>query len=475
MGFEVKLYSFSKRENSTAQPSGGTTYIGNLKSPSGILNPTIEFDFGGGSPANLNYAYVYQFSQRYYFIREWTWEAGLWTAHMEVDVLASYKTQIGNSTLYVLRASREADGTITDTLYPADTTCTVRDISKGNVWQTDQPTQFVIGVVTNNPSYGSLAYYAVDIGVLSGICRNLLLPAGGGGILPNSLTWQGVSQDMITSLIDPIQYIKTCVFIPTLLGNFTNITDNVGINIYSWVTGFSGARINKGCTVDKELNFSIPDHPQTSRGRYLNSSPFTQMTLTIPPFGCITLDPSITCNSNNVKALIRVDPITGKGVLVLSCVVGGETIIMNRVESQVGVPIALSQVTRDYIGAITNTAHAAGSVLGAIGGGAAGVGSAIAGAASGIGNAVESITPRAQTIGTTGSYASNKGYARLNAQFFHQVTDDNPHNGRPLCKMRTLGDLGGYQMIQDGDVSTNGTSEEDAKIRAYLEGGYYYE
>ena len=41
--------------------------------------------------------------------------------------------------------------------------------------------------------------------------------------------------------------------------------------------------------------------------------------------------------------------------------------------------------------------------------------------------------------------------------------------------MRTIKNLGGYMIIQDGDVALNATSAEDAKVRAYLEGGFYYE
>ena len=63
----------------------------------------------------------------------------------------------------------------------------------------------------------------------------------------------------------------------------------------------------------------------------------------------------------------------------------------------------------------------------------------------------------------------------MDFQFFEIVDDDPDQNGRPLCKMKTLGNLGGYMLIQDGDVPTNGTAAEDRQIRSYLEGGFYYE
>ena len=48
-----------------------------------------------GNPSFYNYAYISDLGNRYYFIRDWTVSEGhLWTAHMEVDVLASWKASI---------------------------------------------------------------------------------------------------------------------------------------------------------------------------------------------------------------------------------------------------------------------------------------------------------------------------------------------------------------------------------------------
>ena len=116
-----------------------------------------------------------------------------------------------------------------------------------------------------------------------------------------------------------------------------------------------------------------------------------------------------------------------------------------------------------------------GSVGGLVGSALTGNAAGAIGAISGIGNAIESLMPRANTIGTTGTFAANHGDFKLDFQFFRPVDDDNTHNGRPLCDVRTISTLSGYMLIQDGDVAINGTSTEDAKIRNYLETGFYYE
>ena len=104
-----------------------------------------------------------------------------------------------------------------------------------------------------------------------------------------------------------------------------------------------------------------------------------------------------------------------------------------------------------------------------------GLAGGVLGGLSGIGNALQSLQARANTIGTTGSYGSLVGDFRLDHQFFRPIADDNTHNGRPLCAVRTLNTLSGYMIIQDGDVAINGTSTEDAQVRNYLETGFYYE
>ena len=165
---------------------------------------------------------------------------------------------------------------------------------------------------------------------------------------------------------------------------------------------------------------------------------------------------------------IWVDLLSGLGILTISC----NGVVLNRIETRIGVPISLSQVTRDYIGAVSNVASAVGS---AITGVATANPLAVIGVVSGVGNAVEALQPRSNTIGTTGSYAGLNGDFKLDHQFFRPVNADNTHNGRPLCEVRKINTLSGFIIVQDGDVAINGTSTEDQQIRSYLESGFYYE
>ena len=113
-------------------------------------------------------------------------------------------------------------------------------------------------------------------------------------------------------------------------------------------------------------------------------------------------------------------------------------------------------------------------VSGALTGGA-GLAAGITNGVNAIGNAAAAMIPRANSIGGVGNYSVLNYQPRLDYQFFRPVADDLAHNGRPLCQKRQPKNLGGYMLIQDGDVSTTGTQAENEEIKTFLEGGFYYE
>ncbi len=474
MSFKVNLYTLSKRDNSTKRPtSTPAEHDCILKDGCSLFNPAIQLDLGlAQDPSQYNYAYIPAFG-RYYFIEDWYFSDRLWTAHMTVDVLATYKSDIGDSNLYVLRAYSDHNGRVIDNLYPTKTGCHYDNSPVNNPWNTTGI--FVVGIVTADAAFGSLDYYIMDASELRSMCLALTDPTT---IIDAAYDFDPaeLSTGLQLSLVDPMQYIKTCMMLPVAVGDITNQGASATINVYRFPAG-TGKKIYPTSRINKSLQFTIKDHPdKSSRGSYLNSAPYSKLTLTVPPFGCIDIDSSVTCDADKLYADIEVDPITGKGIMIITC----NGIILNRLEAQIGVPISLSSVTRDYIGAASSALSGfGGAVAGAAAGAFAGPAGIAAGAVMGggasIGNAIEALAPRANTIGTTGSFAANHGDCELDFQFFRPVDDDPVHNGRPLCEMKTINTLSGYILVQDGDVQIAGTATEDSKIRNYLETGFYYE
>ena len=466
MSFKVYFSKISKRENSTKHDSVSDMHEFDcvILRGSGILNPKIELHLGVGTdPSQYNHAYIPAFQNRFYWVREWIFGNNLWTGYLEVDVLATYKAKIGNANPYILRAENAYNGDIADTLYPVKTGCSYSHINMNPIWSTVDHGFYVLGIVSQNGQFGSITYYAMTRSNLATFLSELMRTSITQG---NGFNWDDASQALQKAIIDPIQYIRSAVFIPRPLSNITGTSVST-INIFDWnISGVSAVIPNvTEIAIDKLFDLSTHKHPDTtSRGNYVNAAPYTIMTLQVAPFGVIEIDTSVTCNSSELAIDIHLDIFTGRAVLEVIC----NNEILNSIESQVGVPIQISQVARNFIGAAT-------SALGAIGSGVTGN---FIGALSGIGNAFTSLVPRSNTIGSQGSFTSlNSDFPlKLSMQFFRPVEDDPTHNGRPLCEHRHPSDLGGYMLCQDGDVALDGgTREEDRMVREYLESGFYYE
>lgn len=106
MAHTLNLYSISKRRNSTKRPSGsGTSYnieIGQQES--GIMNPIFRI---GTSSSILDKNYMILDSKFYYFIKNIIIvRKDVYDIEGELDVLATCKDEIGDSTQYVTRCSK---------------------------------------------------------------------------------------------------------------------------------------------------------------------------------------------------------------------------------------------------------------------------------------------------------------------------------------------------------------------------------
>lgn len=462
MAFTVYLGRNKKRENSTSRlsTSSMTAYNCTILRGSGMMTPKIELDIGlVTDPSIYNVAYIPDFGSRWYFVREWYFENSLWVAYLEIDVLATYKSDIGDTTLYLLRAANEHNGDIADTLYPVKAGCSYAYDTKNTPWSGIGSGYFMLGIVSRSGQYGSVTYYALNRSSMAILVENLIRTSITTG---NGFNWNDASQALQKAVIDPLQYIRSCIFIPRPLSDISGSSVST-IPVFDWDISAT-AKIPNVTEDYISLTYDIPQHPDAaSRGNYLNSAPYTILTINIPPFGVIEIDTSVTCSASTLQVDIHVDICTGLAVLEIMC--QGE--VLNSIEAQVGIPIQLSQVSRDFLGGAM-------SALGTI---ASGVTGNFIGAANGIGNAVSALVPRSNTIGSQGSFTALRSTLpfRLTAQFFRPVTDDPTHNGRPLCANRKPENVGGYMLVQDGDVKINGTSEEGRRIREYLESGFYYE
>ena len=374
MAISATFYKdFIKKLNSTKIPGAGfytevqldveLKDVTNLYTPSLVIS-SDTFTSGGQivNPMRYTYCYIPDF-ERYYFVRSWSWILGRWECALEVDMLASFKTQIGNAGLYVLRSTAAYDPDIVDTKYPvkaqgADTSYHTKTYgSVYNVWNTNiygndvTSGFFRVSIVNNDSSaIGAVSHYAISGSVMAELMNKLY----------SSPTWANItdaniSVDLQKMLLNPMQYITSVIWIPTGF----NTTGKTPINTipYGWwsitLTG-SVYRIGVG-DMAKSIteSISVPHHPQYDQYKHwLQLSPYTTAALYFTPFGFIPLDTSKFYDATHIDIEVRVDVITGKGTLILSShkTVGGTTTyggVFFTTTAQVGVPMTIAQMAVD--------------------------------------------------------------------------------------------------------------------------------
>lgn len=447
--FTAKLWQFSKKENSTKRPSDSDAIMVDCETNNDfdLLNPVFVFSFRGGesNPTQYNYCYVGTF-KRYYWISGWTFSNGQWIASCSVDALASWKTEIGRQSAYVLRSAAAFDGNIQDTLYPAKT-------------------DIVLDVSTAESPYDPVGKYIVGTVGDGGITDYSILSSDEfikfSKVAFSDAFYQGVAAGvdwMAKAAFDPMQYLRSVLYIPFAPGG------GRGHSVYLgwWDTGVRAGSTGMGNSTKAQFTLDVPKHPQASeRGAYLNCAPYTSYILDCRPWGRISLDPEDLKNVTSVTFDISVDDITGEGVLTTT-IGGGRRVLA---VAQVGQPIQLSQVTHNVGGAIVS----------AVGGIASAVAGNALGAVAGIGNAVNSVMGKVNTIGVNGSASQLLTPPQLSATFIKIVDENNADRGRPLCQVRRIDTLPGYQIHADPEMSLPCTQSEMVTISGYLTGGFLYE
>lgn len=483
MAINVTFYTFAKKANSTAQPSGGTSYSCVIKSASSVLSPEIILDVGTGSRPDYNYAYIPDYG-RYYWVREWTWiENRLWAGSLEVDVLATYKSEIGSENLYVLRSSAAYDGNIIDTLYPFKSNSGFTKTSGIN------PFFFNVSDTTVNVAAGTYvlgvagAGYTQYIGMSQANLRTLMTQLSTyvldhSGTDPDTFMQDDASYALQQALIDPFQYIKSCTWFPVVYQAYgTEVSFTyVGDFTFNDVPHRNPDNLWRG----GQTSLVIPKHSQAgTRGAWLNASGM-RYELHYGPFGKITLDSSKACNYTYLVLRHSMDYVSGAGVLEVgySNIQGVIQEIETVLNANIGVEIQLSQIYHSALSRVISSGIAK-SVQGGLSESSspflAKIGTARDTALSAVGSIVSAMGASLDSLGSGGGFINlNEGLA-LYSQELVPADEDNYHNGRPLCQFRTLASLGGFALVQNGDIPISGTREEHDAIESYLESGVFYE
>lgn len=525
MSFNVQFYSFAKEVNSSELPSGNGTVIPcEANDGVDIINPVIVLQRGNGgvnSPTAWNYCKIPEFNNRFYFIENWEWRAGLWRAHCAVDVLATYRTQIYAMSAYVVRSAHSFDGTISDALYLGRELFQQYSLTYPAPWANSiYNGRVIVGVAGT----GSSRYYRFTWVNFKRFIANMLSNEYVSDVVENE--WQLSAFSEAKSIVDPLQYVTSVVYIPLNSGSTTGTMSvplgfgHVGQYIHDQPWECAEIPLgNSSVSEETVMITNIPTHPWDSdRGEYLNHAPWTSYTLDVAPFGAIELDPSSFRGA--IKLVYHIDWLNGAAILRIwgQHLVNNawtDLIEMNVLKGQLGINIEVGQVVSKGMGWLDHWQHGANlvsQVMGGItGGGGTGAmsenqlggvmdmagsslaGSIIGGGASlvsgGIGwirDSMESKIPHLNSVGSTGSFVEFTTPIILNVKCIYPMLENREQRGRPLCKTMTLSSLAadtigtdgvyhsGYMMIADPDVKTiAATALERNLIVGFMTGGFY--
>ena len=460
MAYNVKVFRFSKKKNSTAQPTNATQQLEfacKLMDGSGMLNPTFLLDFSiilNEQPYNYNYAYVSEWN-RYYFISDWSYKLGLWHCTMTVDVLASWKGAIGDLYTYILRSSSNYDRYLPDNLYP---------IKSGATFSTEQNNSnpfavtysggyFVTGIINSDSGgYGAVNYYVFTASQFRVFCNYLLSNTGIYNV-------SDISDELLKVLYNPFQYIVSCIWLPVQPITGVVLTS---IPIGWWTVPATGARLSNTVRVSGTVTCAIPRNPEGTTKQFMYGEPYTEYYLDFPPFGSFSISADNLINATLLDMAWNVDCITGMGRLQMGA---NNAQPFNIVHAQIGVPIQLAQMTPDVFGALQQSIGSTGfewadNIIKTLGN---------------VGNALVAKMYPMQTTGSNGGFMAGYYPIKLTG-IFHGVAQENlAEFGAPCCKTLTISTLTGFVLCAHGEFVGPCTDSETDQINAFLTSGFFYE
>ena len=472
---QVLFYNFSKRPNSTKRPS--TSSMSRdcmLKEPCSVENPVIRLAWSGVSTLPT-YAYISKWS-RYYFVTDYQYVGSMLEISLRVDPLATYKTQIGSSTQYVVRAASKKNEYLIDNLYP---TMTLPGVSyKEQTTPFDPVGTYILGVIGRQGGQVGIAkglvYYAMTPAQMVNFVDWANSYGAANDIGADFATALGTTIDTFaTQLLRVYDYIRTAFWVPLA---YTDITSGSAGRLIlgpytapATVTAYTISTFNKIYDgVNPLCAFYLPDHPQAATyGAWMNAAPYTTHYIDVPYLGEIPVPSDLLTSGDAIKVNADVSMIDGSATFYLVAEkddLSGDFII-SRHHSQLGVTIPISIVKSDVVGV-------AGSVLGTVGSLLTGD---FIGAAAGVGNALSQAIPSPKTLGGLSGYHITNLSAQLVTTCWMIDDTDNTNHGSPLCENTQINTLSGYVQTQGASLELSSTEKERQAVIAQMDAGFYYE
>lgn len=473
----LTMYNFSKRKNSTAAPaSAGVDFDVTLKDRTDILNPVFRLALAS-FPA-YNYA---QFLGRYYFVTGIeSVTADIWDISCSVDVLATYKSAIQNTSAFVMYDTT-TNTEIADSRLSTKTTRTISSASASfatlgsglsaviTLIGKESTTTFITGVSNARYILSSIetavdnALPDINVGDITDVPEAL-------EVLFNGI--MAVGRTIMTTGNAPA-CVRSAFIVPIDSSSIWGASGDVYLGQfdtgYNWKTiPTTGARVVKDV-----LTVQIPWQANDWR----RNAPYHEVYLYIPYVGFINMPVADLIGETNISIETSLDVASGDAIFRVYTSSG--TIAQYNASLAVPLPVGASNVTPMQM--LNAGASAIGGLVGGVASGVGGnVGGMLHGGLSGITGFFNNMQPLPSCVGANGGGAvyglENKVYCYT---VFHD-TNVSPDSvsaimGTPARAVKSLSGLSGYVQTVGASVAGLMTDSERDAINNLLNGGVYIE
>lgn len=449
------FYNFSKRINSTKQPTGGAELDVILKQPTSIHTPTFRVKT---SNFGYNYLYVPDFATYYWINENASVTNEVWEFTASVDVLATYKSAITSSSQYVMYDTT-SNVNLIDTRLNQVTTCSV---SEHATLLRDDLTKAGTFLLTCNGEDSGVGVYAVTRSLLNRIIPDIstvydtwLQSEDPFGAIENGFM-QLISSGSIGDNIKDVRWVPFAITGDTLV---TPLKIGKYI-IYSETEQALGARRIDTRLINKVAQINIPWQFNDWR----NCEPYTNLTLYIPFVGVINLSASQLYSESYIQIISSLDAYTGDLAIM---VVGSNDKVIGTYGASTGVSVFLGTTSYSPSNIIQGATQIA----------TAAVANDLISAAQG---ATVAFRPMDSTIGGISSAAgAGLSFNAILTSYCHDTnvapSSVSPIMGTPTYAYKSLSGLSGYVQCAGATVSVNAPLSELEQINSYLNSGIFIE
>lgn len=477
----LKMFKLNKRINSTKLPTLEDLLISGevvLKQATSVDKPIFIMACGADDMAKARICNYVEFQGNYFWI---TSIVQLNNTHIEisceVDVLATFKTEILQTKAYVLYSDSAGRTDLIDNRNIRTINWKYRKTVREKVSMfTKGDSCYIVEVINGYPStkLSTSTFYLMSSSQMEALMSSLY---GSNDFFDN----------IVKSIQNPSNLMVKAIWYPFGIGEFqgafTGQEETVRVGNYE--AGANGYRI-------QNIDFSSTaelihiDLSGILQDNYAYDESNCTLKCTLPFYGMIELPISTTLKAGTREFFIRITLDILSGTLMYEILgSAGEAGYRTRVyKTSFGCTVPLGYQSYNplqFIGAVTGAVGGVAAATMAPEAVAGGMIASVAGfGASNVISSVSSLQKDNGVIGTIGSrvdmgHANDITVEVLTAELSESVTAKKEVLGLPCCSTVELSTLTGYCQCSNASVSAIAMPEEITKINNYLNGGVYIE